>query len=91
MFVIWYLMALVIIVTGAFIGSGVSNWHYVICFGLLGAIDMLVCNIVIRLRKKSEFEEWTMKFSQGLIPANTDAAFKRKKENTNKCNGVYEL
>lgn len=83
MFIIWYLMALGIMVSGAFSRTGINFLIYVIGFGLLGAIDMLVCNIVVRLRKKSEYEEWIMEFN--------DATFKINKENMNKCHEVDEL
>lgn len=64
MFIFWYIMALGITIFGIAGAIDTEPWVYAIGFGLLGEIDMLVCNIIIRLRKKSEFEEWAMKFKR---------------------------
>lgn len=66
MFTIWYCMAIGFIIFGAINGAEFRYLVYGIAFGSLGAIDMLVCNIVIRLKKKSEFEEWTIKFNEEM-------------------------
>lgn len=66
MFILWYAMSLVCILLSILLHDNFELFKFVIGFGFLGAFDMLICNIIIRLKKQTDYEEWTMKFNDRM-------------------------